>query len=455
MNARSKRGNLAIFFCLVMSAAMMIFGTLFQAARLRAAENDLSRAMSAQIRCSLAAFSPEARDFGLFGFGASAVDQSVFSGTLSSGLGNCTPQTELLQPLTDTTVLDGQITRFMKGRLPAVYLELLISRLSGFSQNLPVSGAKGTGGSLQDIVDSLTGDLAGIDLNAAAGSLFGDAIDNLKNKILTDLQTNYRQYAAEILGAESNKSIEQIIGAAPDFFDPASISNLAGNLDQVIGFETIPIYEKFCLMEYSIGQFQPSVNKMMTSGGARDLRTIDGRFFKDLPTTRKFEVEQIITGIDNPDNADLTVRVIVTSLRSLIQLIYILTDEQQMTTLRTTSTALSAAILIATSGTVAIEPNVLTYLLAAGQAIGAGLSDYDSLKAGKAVNIWPGSAKINIGLYYQDYLRIFLLIVPRATLVERISRQLNQILPEPYFTSLRITVGFRGRDYQMTGAYNG
>lgn len=454
MNGRSRRGNLAIFFCLVLSASMMIFGTLFQAARMRMVENDLSRAMSAQIRCTQASFSPEAREFGLFGFGADAIDPSVISGTMTSAMGKCSLQTELLQPLTDTTVLDGQIVRFMQGRLPAVYLELLISRLSGFSQNLPGAGASDSGGSLQSIVDSATSELEGIDLGATVGSLFGDAINKLKNQILTDLQTNYRQYAAEILGVESDQSIEQILGSAPDFLDPASLSNLAGNLDQMIGFKTVPIYEKFCLMEYILGQFQPAVNKMITSGGARDLQTINGRFFKDLTTTRKAEVEQIITGINNADQAALTVRVFITSLRSLIQLIYILTDEQQMAALRTSSTALSAAIMVASSGTVAIEPIVLTYLLAAGQAIGTGLADFESLKAGKAVNIWPGSAKINVGLYYQDYLRIFLLIIPRANLVDRIGRQLNQILPDTCYTGLLVKADFRGRIYQMTGAYN-
>lgn len=452
MNGRSKRGNLAIFFCLVISASMMIFGTLFQAARLRAAENDLSRAMSAQIRCTLASFSPEAREFGLFGFGVGAVDPSVFSGTMSFESDNCLLRTELLQPLTATAVLDGQIIRYMQGRVPAVYLEMLISRLCGFSQNLPVEAAES--GSLQGVVDAATGELADIDLRTAVGSLFGDAINNLKNEILTDLQSNYRQYAAEILGAESNQPIKQILGSAPNFLDPASISNLAGNLDQMIGFETIPIYEKLCLVEYIIGQFQPAVNIMIASGGDRDLQTINGRLFKDLDASRKYEVEQIITGLKDLEQAELTVRVIITSLRSLIQLIYILTDEQQMAALRTTSTALSAAILVASSGAVAIEPNVLTYLLAAGQAIGSGLSDYDSLKAGKAVNIWPGSGKINVGLYYQDYLRLFMMIIPRATLVERIGRQLDQILPETCYTGLQVKVCFRGRNYQMTGAYN-
>lgn len=454
MIGRSRRGNLAIFFCLVISAAMLIFGTLFQAARLRAAENDLSRAMSAQIRCTLAAFSPEAREIGLFGFYADAIDPGVFSGTLSSGSGGISLQTMPLQPLTDVDVLDGQIVRYMKGRLPAVYLELLISRLSGFSQNLPKEGNSESGGKLQNIVESVTGELAGIDLGAAAGSLFGDALNNLKNQIIADLQTNYRQYAAEILGTESDQSIEQILGSEPDFLDPAAISNLAGSLDEIIDFETVPIYEKICLTEYIVGQFQPAVQQIITSSGARDLQTIGGRLFKSLPTSRKYEVEQIITGITDLDQAELTVRVIVTSLRSLIQLIYILTDERQMAALRTTATTLSATILVASSGAVAIEPNVLTYLLAAGQAIGSGLSDYQNLQAGKAVNIWPGSGKINIGLYYQDYLRLFLLTIPRATLVERIGRQLEQILPQTCYTGLQAKVEFRGRTYQMTGAYN-
>ncbi len=57
-----------------------------------------------------------------------------------------------------------------------------------------------------------------------------------------------------------------------------------------------------------------------------------------------------------------------------------------------------------------------------GKAIHGGMSDYAELKAGRSVAIWPGKSSTQVGLYYLDYLRLMLLLIPRATLLERIGR---------------------------------
>ena len=477
MIRRGRRGNLCVFLCLVMSAVMLVFGTLLYAARLRAAENDLSRAMSAQIRTTLAGYDPECREFGLFGFTAGDIDAGVFSDMLPLALRGCKMNTTFQIPLTGAAVLDRQISRYMKGRLPAVYAELLVSRLAGFRQGIDTTGnammplrtdtdsiktTQSTGGSvksddsdLQSLIDSAIGGLTEKEIESTAGSLFGDALKELKDQLLIKLQDDYRRYAADLLGASSEVDADDVPGKTPDFLDPTSLSTLAGQIDNLLDFKTAPIYEKICLVEYVLGHFRPAVQKISSASGVSDLLTLSGHKFIELPESRQNEVEQILTGVEKPEQARLIVQSILTGLRGIIRLIWILSDTKQMNDLRAAGTAISAAALALSSGSVVVDAEVVTYLLVIGQAIGGGMADCDNLAAGRAVNLWPGRTDVNISLYYQDYLRIFLLAVPRSTLLQRIGCRLDDIMPEARFTELKVSTEFRNSIYSLTGSYNG
>ncbi len=452
MKRASKRGSMAIFFCLIMAAIMLVFGTLLQAASLRATENDLSRAMSAQIRASLAAYDTECRQFGLFGFSAESIDKSVFQETLPTKMRSIEVATTLQKPLTDPDVLQFQIVRYMKGRVPAVYLELLISRLTNFKSSLSQPENAQAGG-FQAALDGLIGDSTASEISSAAQTLFGDLLDQLEENILVEIESNYRQYATELLGVESDTLIQDVLGQTPDFLNPESISSLAGNLDQILNFGTIPIYEQLCFDEYILGHFKPAVTQMITPQGTVDLMTMDGRYFKDFGESRSCEAEQILTGFNKPDDAEATVKFILTSLRSLIRLIWILTDQEQMAAFQSTAVLISAAITAASVGYVKIDPQIITYLLAVGTAIGGGIAESSLLMEGKMVNFWPGQSEINVRLHYLDYLRLFFLFIPQATLVQRIGQQLERVLTQPCYTALTVRTVIRGRTYSMSGGY--
>lgn len=442
---RGRRGSLAIFFCLVLAATMMILLILLQAARVRSAEHDLDRALNAQIQTNLAGFDRSWREFGMFGFLSGTTDLSVFQAMLPKQMMDCRLQIELQRPLTDPIVLDRQIVRYMKARVPALYLV----RLAG-SLTRPASG---TSGGLQANGIREFCNLSESSVRAAAGSLFGSLLDELQNKALTLLKENYEQYASEFLGAKTDDQIPAILGEMPDFLNPRSIARMAGTLEGLLNFETAPLYEKCCLVEYVLGQFRPSVQQMRSPAGSEELKTIDGRFFSSLPDSREAEAEQILTGLGKPADARMAVRALTTVLRSMIHLAAILSDPERMEAIRVSAAGTSVFIAVLTAGQIIIEPQVMAYLLAAGQAISAGMSDYERLSSGWGVELWPTRGKLTIPSFYQDYLRLFLLLVPRSTILKRVAAKLQNLLPGPCYAGLQISVNYQNRTYRRSGGY--
>jgi hypothetical protein len=192
---------------------------------------------------------------------------------------------------------------------------------------------------------------------------------------------------------------------------------------------------------------------MISSTGREELKTIDGRFFSSMPDSREAEAEQILTGLEKPADARLAVRALTTALRSMIHLAALLSDPERMEAIRASAAGTSVFIAVLTAGQIIIEPEVMTYLLAAGQAISAGMSDYGRLSSGGSVEFWPTRGKLAIPSFYQDYLRLFLLFVPRSTILERVAAKLEELLPGPCYAGLQLSVNYQNRTYRRGGGY--
>jgi hypothetical protein len=218
-------------------------------------------------------------------------------------------------------------------------------------------------------------------------------------------------------------------------------------------FATIPVYDKFCLMEYALGYFIPRVTIHAEQGSTQPLLTLDGRQMTDLATARSCEVECLITGIKDSHAASLVVRMAIISMRSFLQLVALLLDETRLAALRTAAVSIAGAIAVLSVGTVIFDPELLTWVLAVGEALKAGYQDSQRLIEGKAVPIWPGRGKINVNCWYQDYLRLLLLMLPQSMVLERSAQILERIMPGPYFTSLTAATTWQGDVRQLSGAY--
>ena len=463
MNMTSSRGSLSIFLCLVTGAAVLLVGTFAHAARIRAAEHDIKRGLSAQIQTTLARYDRDLRQFGLFAFTPGSVDPRVFKATLNNELNNCEAEVIFDMPITDSDILERQVIRHMKTRLPAIYAQLLVNRLSsvqkGISEPLTqslsiVNGAKANetaptetqfsldtylNDGFSGLISQFTAGVSDDALEHTIVSLFGDLAADLEDELISQTEQLYRQLAAEYAGNDSDQPISQEITDQQDIVHPDVLSGLAASLDQLLNFRTAPVYEKACLIEYVLAYFRPAVTRM----GQLELKTPDGRPFSEFSDKRKYEVEQIIAGQTDPQKAQNAVKSYLVGLRCIINLIWILTDQDQVNKLQSAAAAISAALLITSGGTVAVESKIIYYMLVVGSAINNGNADYSKLYSGRAVYIWPGKSSVNLPLYYQDYLRLFLLIMPRASILERTGKLLAGLFPEPLYTRLEVAANFQ------------
>jgi hypothetical protein len=471
---RRRGGSMALLFCVVFSTAMLLCCSTMQAAGTRETEVRLARSMASQIQASLAGCDLEWRQYGLFGFLTAASDPGVFRELFGQSLPEQNLHMILLKPVIDREVLEPQIIRYMKLRLPFLAVSELMGRISQIRQPflddaslVQVSGSANCeiNGALPDMAEAQKGNFvdqirsfcSGCPSQAvqyAASQLFGSMAALVKDEACRQLESVYRQYAAEWLGCGADSGLSALFGVTPDFLEPASLTDFAVQLEKFLNFPTGKLYEKICLAEYILGHFRPAVQMVVEQGKATPLATLDGRLYKDMPETRKNEAEQILVGTDKPETAGRIVRIMMTSLRSFVHLTAILSDSSQTAALRTSAVAISAAMAAVSSGTLSLDPQIVFYLLVAGKAIKSGFEDYRTLAAGGAVAIYPSAGGRSLPVFYKDYLRLFLLPIPQEQLVERTSGMLTRLLPGPAYAGLRIQADMNGRVYQMAGEYH-
>ena len=97
----------------------------------------------------------------------------------------------------------------------------------------------------------------------------------------------------------------------------------------------------------------------------------------------------------------------------------------------------------------------ITYLIVAAQALAAGVRESSRLINGYGVRFWPGRGEIHFQLWYADYIRLLLYVIPRATLVTRCARQIEQLFGPDLFTRCTVQTRYGGRDIALSGGYDG
>lgn len=447
MNTRNT-GSISLFICVFLAVILLIGSTLASAALDRKIELNLARALDSQVQIGLAAYDRDLLEqFGLFGVRPDNIDQSVFSTYMRPLLPEQNVQLGIVEELFSSRELGRQIVNHMQERLPLVYMENFSRFITGWNQ-----------GSSEDntLFSEASSYLAQLPVNEtqrAASGLFSGLLAKVQEDSARLLEDIYRRYASELAGVPADDGLAGFFEQVPDFFDPASMSIVAEKLDLLLDFQTMPAYRKMCLTEYIMGYFCSTVRVIKENGTTRSLLTIDGRYQTGFPETRNAEIEKILTGLDNPDTAVFACRIILVSLRCVIQLGSIIADETQMTAFRSAAAGISASVAALTSGAVVIDPEIVTWLLVVGKALFNAWAEYQKMEQGFLVPFWPGASKINIDLGYNDYLRLLLFIQPDSHLLEGCSGQIGKVLPGTYAAEIEAATVFNGNRYVIRDAY--
>ncbi|NLO35452.1 MAG: hypothetical protein GX112_03755 [Clostridiaceae bacterium] len=459
---RSRRGSLAVFFCLVLAALCLVFTTWLQAARTRCDEAALGRAMASQVQVSLASFDRGLfEQFGLLAFDPARSDRKVFSASLPGTLQGSPLTLGGEEPLLDTLRLDRLIVRQMGARLPGAWLDLFLTRYAGVNRLLAPETVQPPAGSgrLEDVLRRSLGDLAGSAIRKTASKLFGKLLDQLADeetrRLLTDIEGQFRQFSSQREQTGSDGLAGELFGGLPDFLNPQSLTRMSAALDRLFDLPDSPVFGKLCVVEYSLAYFVSQTATQVVDGVPQDLVTPDGRRMADLQASRPAELESLATGIRDPRLAGLSIRFLLLCVRSLIHMAAILTDTGRMAAIRGTAAAIAGAVAAISLGTVVLEPESITYLIVAAQALAAGVRESSRLINGYGVRFWPGRGEIHFQLWYADYIRLLLYVIPRATLVTRCARQIEQLFGPDLFTRCTVQTRYGGRDIALSGGYDG
>ncbi len=243
-------------------------------------------------------------------------------------------------------------------------------------------------------------------------------------------------------------------GANPtSLLDPRTISHLSGLLDQMADATTLGVYDHFAISEYCLGYFTSTVIVRRGNGAVNALKTYSGYELADLVEKRPAEVERLVTGLNSPDQASLLVQATLLGLRSLIQLAATLTDSAVMSSLRTSAATVAAAILAVSGGTVIVDPEMMTYILAVIRSVGQGISDIQKLKNGSLLAVWPGPTAINWEMHYRDYLRLLLLLQPDSWIVHRVGPLIKAQISHDVAATAAVVAMLNKRRYRLESSY--
>ncbi len=433
---------MALFFCLVLGASLILVSVWIRAADSRRLEHQVVRAMEAQTQTILARYDQSYREYGLFAFRTDSVNTAVFD-RMTNNLAGQGLAVLSQQPVTEANVLVGAVTRYMKGLLPATYFNQVRLRLDQVDQSV---GQLELGSQIQTLVSETQKNC----LKSSAQELFGAVDNGLEEELAVEAQKAYQAYREEV---DPDGDAYAELFDELDFLQPDSLSGFAENLDVLLDMETGAVYRKLCLIEYAIGTFRSGVDSWRSDSGTLTLKDLGGKPFLNMKDSRKLELEKIITGFQSEQAAQTAVKAFITACRTLVHLGSILSDQQQMETIRAAAAACSAAIALISGGTVVLEPETLTYVIAAAKAMGCGLDDMNKLGQGRAVRFWPDDVAVNPKLYYQDYLRVLMLMLPEDRLAERMGTRLEQIIGYQAYTEIKMSFDFSGRVVEWQGGY--
>ncbi len=440
---RSRRGSISLFCCLILTAFSLVLSSWVSAAHMRAWEARLADALKSQCQVVLAAYDPALfTSFGLLGFETQAANGQVVSTLMAGCPGWQGPWLTVDAPLSDPLVLDQQMVRQMKNRLPLHWLDQIQKELD------PASFLTDA---LSGPVASLAGSVEAGQVSQVLDTLLGSLLDELADDQLTGVKNRLDGLGLSLLGCRDSDLMTSLFGGLPTVLDPQGLNRLAAACNRLFSQAATGLYEDLCVAEYALAYCTQRVTVCGQTG--RTLRTPDGRSMTALAVSRPCELEQVLTGFFDPQAAAFVVRTCLVSLRTLIHLAALVSDADEMLTIQGLAESLAGAVALVSAGTVALEPQAIAYVLVVAKALSAAYKDTTRLLAGERIRLWPGIGDLSATCSYQDHLRLFTLMLPRSLVVRRCGLIIEGVCGGPFYTQVTAASTLAGQGYQLSGGY--
>ncbi len=372
-------------------------------------------------------------EYGLWAFAPETLDYAFNFEELRRQLPKADYRIEVLEPLADPEVFQEQSINFAKKRLPLKTAAAFYERLQAFSraQNvLKDEEFKKAKGFLEKFAKAPSADFPEKVKGGAMKSpgqngpslAYPDQREEEREEEQSEAEREREEKRRE--AEEMRKSFSSDLKDAykelyPEEYvkdDQTIAAELSGILDQAsnfLDFSLPPFAERFVFHEYILQHFTSAVRGPGASFEAgRNYRSLSGKLFSECERTEKYEAECIIFGTDSSKAARLAAESIIISTRLALRYAAEINNETKMALHKAKASALSAAAFVASLGTLEIDPEALSYLFALIPAIRSAADDLKLLKNGGTVPLYPDPEHVlcRAGIYYTDYLRLFMLL---------------------------------------------
>lgn len=476
MRLRSERhglGSISLFLALILLALIACEWLLIRGARQRDDELRVRALAAHEADRQLAAY-----DSRLFeNYGLLAVSEAKLppipgpwaTREMAAIGGQFALERKLTAPLADPEVLDAQIRAYME----PLYPELL--RGSLFTDMLTVfRGLKDFRSLGEESVSEFGGlaDFAALMSSDVIQSLWlgvrdwglrflnreaepqptepadtADAVDMGEETLMTTGEALTESESAEasdlltrIFSAQGHSGTIAELGVDPEACGGSSFASAAAllerSLESVRGAgELIP--GRLLLASYGLHMFShwPHIH------GAKDYpveRNLRGKKLRNLELENRLEVEHLAFGSDNQAVARASSFASLLGIRLALNTVSDLLSPTQMAKHGRRARILSLAIMVASAGEVSLEPELLRYVLLFVEAQLEALADTVKLVRGQAVKLLPHQSQFGIATHYSDYMYLFLLAVPEASLLQRIAGRIETNLGRSFHTTLSL-----------------
>lgn len=459
-----RSGGVSIFLCILLSAVILIQGTLYYAARIRAFEAELNRCMRLQISQILSLYNDDLLSkYGLYALDAASVNTEVFD-TCFSGGSDTVLETELLSPLSADSLRTG-ISDYMQIRMPAAVSGEILSRFKGVCSEITSCGlfqkAKNANSSawLDYVRDFLSQKDKWSDVISKAVSV-AEAVDitgklrDLEKFASSFRSTMERSATLNLQGRSTGDLSNQVL-------NPKGLSQIMGYVDSFMDTDLPEFTDTLIINQYA-QSFLDSKLEYMSDGDVRISEcNILGVPFSEIHGSNRADLEYVLTGLDNEFVSFNAAKAMIGDVRLIINFGTYLLDQEKMNKAKEIAEILSTAVAAASLGTVVVDPEILQFVVVYVWAMGQAITDVFSLIEGESVLLFDHSAVADGSIFedalmtsYRDYLGFFLLAVPVEWKLSRILTILKKDCAGELYEGIRLSTGFRGYKFCMEDTYD-
>lgn len=425
-------GSMSLAFCIVLPAVLLLFTEVLRFSREARADSDLARHARMIADSALALYDRDLyKTFGLFGMkeedAKKALDSDVLPHTGAS------LKLEMADELKEGDVIKDGIARHMTWRAATSILVDAIDKLRALEKiGYEVSVARLSDffpSALKQGYETIDPDLGTLDEEPE----WKDEYEALMDTEIRDVYQKGLSYLAPIVIPSEEGTENETLHVNP--FDNSGLQKFGGLVDKLLFVAPEGVLDRLILSEYVLSYFYNDVPYVMRHGIRHDDFTPDGRMISRFSDSRRYEAEEIATGLEGR-HAKSAILVFIGAVRFAIHFVEIITNETERAVFKATAVATAATISIISLGTVNIPSEAIEWLLMATAALTRGAVDASALNRGEEVDLWPGKKKIELKFRYRDFLRILIVAQSPDKIAKRIAYTIDRVYPSRYYTTV-------------------